>query len=187
MGSRCIHNRHRSSAQERMGITLTGGRSIFRPEAVRHRESQSRPGDVLRAAPRWTTWFFYVVIVLVVLALGAASVIEIDRYARGPTTTDERGRVVVLLPVSLAPKVASGNRVEIGAQTAKVVSSGESVLYPSEVKARYSIEVAAPSVAVVTSATGAEPSGIARVLVRSDPVIVQFVPGLDSLLGGDDA
>lgn len=166
---------------------MSAGGSIFRPDAVRHRERQNRPGDVLRAAPRWTSWFFYVLLGLVAVVLVAASVIEIDRYARGPTTIDERGRVVVLLPVSLAPEVAPGNTVKIGARTSEVVSSGESVLYPSEVRRRYAIEVAAPSIAVVTSETGVEPDGIANVLVRSDPVIVQFVPGLDSLLGGNDA
>lgn len=163
---------------------MTDDGSIFRPEALQHRERQRGPGDVLRAAPRWTTWFFYVLLGLVGAAILLASLINIERYARGSTAIDDRGRVVVLLPAALAPKVAPGSRVELGTQSAEVISSSDVVLYPSDVRRRYGIDVTTPSVAVVTTATGNVSGRIARVLVASDPVIVQFVPGLDRLLGG---
>jgi hypothetical protein len=166
---------------------MTDKGSIFRPEAVAHSRRQSGPGDVLRAAPRWTSWFFYVLLGLVLAALVASSLITVDRYARGPVAVDQEGRVVVLLPVSAAPRITAGNRVEVGGRTAEVVSARDSVLDPSEVENRYSIEVAVPSVAVITSSSEAEVGEVARVLVQSDPAIIQFVPGLDRLFGGDGA
>ena len=151
-----------------------------------HSERQSGPGDVLRAAPRWTSWFFYVLLGLVLAALVAASVIEVDRYARGPTGADARERVIVFLPASVAPHVSEGSRVEIGDTTTEVVATTDEVLDPAEIRRRYGVDVATPSVAVQTPLVGT-PEGIARVLVESDPIIIQFVPGLDSLFGGEGA
>jgi hypothetical protein len=67
-----------------------------------------------------------------------------------------------------------------------VVSSGEEVLSPSEVKALYGIDVAAPSIPVTTSASadGAQ-AGTARVLVESENLLVALVPGLKVLFGDD--
>jgi DNA-binding transcriptional LysR family regulator len=158
--------------------------TIFRPEALEHRDRQQTAGSVVRLAPRWTTGAFYALVILFLAGVVAASVIEIDRFATG-TTAVEGGRVVVLLPASLAPDVSAGNRVELGAEVAQVDSFGNEVLYPPDVRARYGVEVAVPSVAVVTTAAAAgTPVETARVLVESDPVLVALIPGLEAIFGG---
>lgn len=157
--------------------------SVFRSEAIGARDRRSGPGDVLRVAPGWTTWGFYALLVLVAAAIVAASVVKIDRYARGPTAIAGDGQVVVLLPVTFAPNVAEGSRVHLDDATAEVVRTSDVVLSPSQVRQRYSVDVTTPSVTVATSATDTEPGSVARVLVRSGSLIVQFVPGLESLLG----
>lgn len=161
--------------------------TIFRPEALEHRTRGPRQGGVIRLAPRWTGWAFWALIALVVTALGVASQIEIERYASGTTTVDRHGQIVVLVPAALAPQVAPGRLVDLGTSTAEVVSSGDTILYPAEMKERYGIDVAVPSVALVTSATAAdETDEAARVLVESEPLIVALVPGLKALVGAGD-
>ena len=156
---------------------------LFRPEALEHRARQRGPGDVIRVAPRWTGAAFYALLALFSGALIAGLTIEIDRYALGTTATDDRGRLVLLLPAALAPQVVTGDPVELGDRNAEVVDPGGDVLYPTQVKARYGIDVEGPSVVVVTSAEGAGEGGTARVLVAREPVILAFVPGLGGLVG----
>ena len=61
------------------------------------------------------------------------------------------------------------------------------VLDPLRVRETFGVDVAVPSVAVVTTASTADLRvGTGRVLVGSQPVIVALVPGLDALFGGDD-
>jgi hypothetical protein len=179
-----------SSQARRRGLkthSMTERTDIFRPEALEHRARAEAAGNVVRIGPRWTTGAFWALIVLAVGAIVAASQIHVDRYARGATATDDAGRVVILVPAALAPEVASGRPVDLGGARAEVVSSGHSVLYPSEIEDRYGIDVAVPSIPVTTSArAGEETPGTARVLVESEPVIVALVPGLKALFGGDD-
>jgi hypothetical protein len=159
--------------------------SIFRPEALEHRSRGPTAGSVVRLAPRWATMAFYALLVLFVAGVVAAATIRIDRYATG-TTAVEGGRVVVLLPASLAPDVSAGNPVELGPEDARVQSFRNEVLYPSDARERYGVDVAVPSVAVVTTAeTEDSPARSARVLVESDPVLVALIPGLERLLGDD--
>ena len=157
--------------------------TIFRPEALEHRSRRTTAGAIVRLAPPWTTAAFYALLVLFVAAVVAASVVEIDRYATGTTVVDE-GRVVVLLPASLAPDVSAGSPVELGDRTARVDSFRNEILYPSDARELYGVETSVPSVAVVTDASTA-PTQSARVLVESDPVIVALIPGLEPLLGGE--
>lgn len=162
--------------------------SMFRSEALRHRARMRGPGEVVRIAPTWTSWAFYALLGLVAATLVAGSLIEIDRYATGITATDHEGRLIVLVPATVASQVAPGRPVELGRTTAEVVSSDGAVLSPSEVKERYGVDVAVSSVALMTSGTEAGAAlGPARVLVGSEPVILALIPGLDALLGGDDA
>lgn len=159
---------------------------IFRPEALEHRARQRGPGDVIRVAPRWVGLAFYLLIGLFVVAVVAGLAIEIDRYARGLTASDARGRVVILVPAALAPDVAPGSRVEIGDDRAGVTSVGERILYPPEIRETYGLEVLAPSIAVVTSAQASSPpAGSARVLIEREPALIALVPGLAALLGED--
>jgi len=159
--------------------------TIFRPEALEHRDRQETAGSVVRLAPRWTTAAFYALVVLFVAGVVAASMMEIDRFATGTTAVDG-DRVVVLLPASLAPDVSAGNRVELGGDVARVQSFGNEVLYPADVRERYGVEVAVPSVAVVTTAeAGGTTVEAARVLVESDPVLVALIPGLEAIFGDD--
>jgi hypothetical protein len=154
---------------------------IFRQEALAEHGKARVRGGVVRIAPGWTTWAFYALLALVGAALVAGSAIRIDRYAQGPTALDG-GRVVVLLPASLAPEVAPGRPVDLRGTEARVVEFRDAVVYPSEARARYGVEVSVPSVAVVTSATGAAAES-ARVLVESERAIVALIPGLEALFG----
>lgn len=161
--------------------------TVFRAEALAHRNRSERPGDVIRLSPSWTNWAFYLIICLFIAGLVAASFIRIDRFAPGATAV-ERGRTVVLVPAVLAPDIAIGNLVEIGSESGEVVSFEGTVLYPPEVKRRFGVDVAVPSVVVVTSASADRvAAGTARVLVESRPILVALVPGLSALFGGDDA
>jgi hypothetical protein len=167
---------------------MTTGSDIFRTEALEHKQRPEEHGGLVRLGPQWTTWAFWGLLALVAVGLIAAAQVHIDRFARGATASDDKGRVVVLVPAALAPEVAAGRPVDLGTTKATVVSSGRSVLYPAEVKDRYGIDVAVPSVPVVTSATaGGDTAGTARVLVESEPLIVALVPGLKALFGDDDA
>lgn len=159
----------------------------FREEAVAHRNRRQGPGELIKLSPGWTNWAFYSILALFLAAVAAASVIEIDRYAGGTTVTDPEGRVVVLLPAALAPEVGEGNPVELGAETAAVISFEDRVLYPPEIRRRFGIDTETPSVAVVTSADPSQAEGgSARVLIESEPILVALVPGLNALLGGGD-
>ena len=159
---------------------------LFRPEALEHRARQRGPGDVIRVAPWWATAAFYGLLALFLAGFVAGLVIEIDRYAAGPTATDDEGRLVVLLPAGLAPDVAPGRPVEIGRITAEVVSFEDPVLYPPDVAERFGIQVAGPSVAVVTSSDD-DGGGIARVFIEREPAIVALIPGLKAIFGSEDA
>lgn len=164
-------------------------KDLFRAEAVEHKQRPEEGGGVVRIGPRWTTWAFWILIGLFLLGLVAATRVHVDRYARGATAADPDGHVVVLIPAALAPDVAPGRPVELGGKaSAVVVSSGRRVLYPPEIKRRYGVDVAVPSLAVTTSAAAGPTlvAGTARVLVESDPLIVALVPGLKGLFGGGD-
>lgn len=161
--------------------------SLFRREALEHRARQRGPGEVVRVAPRWTTTAFYALIVVFVAALVAGATIEIDRFARGTAATDERGRVVILVPAAQGPDVPRGAYVQIGDDDAEVVATEDEVLYPTEVRERFGVDVVAPSVVVVTSGQASATGGVARVKIEREPVIVALVPGLKSLFGTEDA
>ena len=166
---------------------MTDRPDIFRPEAIEHRKRPEAPGDLVRIGPRWTTVAFWILLLLFAAGIAVATQIQVERYARGPTASDALGRVVVLVPAALAPDVAPGSPVDTGGTTGEVVSAGETVLYPTEVKERYGIDVAAPSIPLVTSASNAEAEvGTARVLVEKENLLVALVPGLKVLFGDGD-
>lgn len=159
---------------------------IFRPEALEHRERGDAGGSVIAVSSRWTTTAFWALLVLVLAALVAASVVHVDRYARGTTAAAPGGRLVVLVPAALAPGAAPGRPVDVAGSTTRVVAVGTDVLYPDEVARRYGADVAIPSIAITTAArAGDSVPGTARVLVESNPLIVALVPGLKGLLGED--
>lgn len=159
--------------------------SIFRREALEQRGRRRAEGNVVRVAPRWTTGAFYLLLALVAVGITAASVVRVDRYASGPTAVDD-GRVIVLLPASLAPHVDVGRPVDLNGASERVVAFREDIVYPAEARERYGVEVSVPSVAVVTSAVASSSGdGAGRVLVESEPAIVALIPGLDALFGGD--
>ncbi|HEX7277234.1 MAG TPA: hypothetical protein VF244_07650 [Acidimicrobiales bacterium] len=51
---------------------------LFRREALDHHTGRGGPGDVLRVAPRWTTWLFWLVVVSSAGAGVAAWFVRID-------------------------------------------------------------------------------------------------------------
>lgn len=160
----------------------------FRTEALAHRSRTHRRPQMIELSAPWTNWAFYSVIGLFLAALVALSIIEIDRFATGAAAITPDRKVVVLVPAVLAPEVDKGNPVEFGSETAAVESFEGNVLYPSEIRERFRVEVTVPSVVVVTSARPRQADGAtARVLVESQRAIVALVPGLKALFEGSDA
>lgn len=51
---------------------------LFRSEAVEHHAGRGAPGEVLRVAPRWTTWLYWALLVSVVAGAIAAWFVRID-------------------------------------------------------------------------------------------------------------
>ncbi len=153
----------------REGRTLVDDEgSIFRTDALEHRTQRAERGDVLRAAPPWTTWAFYALVGVFIVGIILASTIRLDRAVLGIAALDDSGRVVVLRPVGSLGDIAPGQVVQLGGISAEVVSFDGTV--------------------VVTSATGDRGVGMtARIIVGSDPAITALVPGLRTLLGGEDA
>lgn len=162
--------------------------AIFRREALEHRAEAEGPGAVVRIAPRWTTWAFYGLVLLVAAMILAVSLVPIDRYAAGVAATDPAGRLVALIPAASASEVPVGNEVDLGATRAEVVSWEDSVLDPSVVRDRFGVDVSVPSIAIVTSARASEVEpDYVRVLVESERLIVALIPGLKQIFGGEDA
>lgn len=160
---------------------------IFREAAIAHRASRQGPGDLIRLSPGWMNWAFYLVVGLFLIALVAASLVHIDRYAEGVAVADDSGRLVVLIPSTVTSDISPGRTVEHAGRTARVVEADNRILYPPEIEQRYGVDLAVPSLAVVTAAPAERAGGRARVLIASEPIIVSLVPGLSALFGGDDA
>lgn len=162
--------------------------SIFRHEALEHRARSAGPGDVVRVAPRWTTLAFYGLIALFLCALAAGMLVKVDRYATGTAAVGRQGRLVVLVPSALASDIAPGRPVSMGDLQTEVVETVPRVLYPPEVRDRYRIDVVAPSKVVVTNAPAPEGRlGAARVLIERESALIALVPGLQELVGSQDA
>ena len=160
---------------------------MFRPEALEHRANTQVAGGVLRAGPRWAERAFWLLLVLVVVALVAGTLIRIDRYVTAPSTVAADGRVQLLVPTTAARSLEPGRTVDIGGTSASVRSISPRELDPAQVKERFGIDVAVPSVVVTTTLTGGSAAvGTGRVLIGSQPLITALVPGLDALLGSDD-
>lgn len=51
---------------------------LFRPEAVEYHVRHQGPGEVLRVAPRWTAWLFWILLALLAAGLVAAWLIRVD-------------------------------------------------------------------------------------------------------------
>ena len=160
---------------------------MFRPEALEHRAKTQVAGDVVRAGPRWAERAFWLLLALVVAALVAGTLIRIDRYVTAPSTVGAYGRVRLLVPATAARSLEPGSTVDVGGTRAEVRSISPQELDPAQVKERFGLDVAVPSVAVTTTLTGGNAAvGTGRVSTGSQPVITALVPGLDALLGGDD-
>src|SRR5688572_5634301 len=145
-------------------------RPMFRAEAVQDRGRLQAHGDIARIGPTWTTWAFWGLLGAVVVAVVVASTVEIARYAPGTVAADDQGRVVVLVPALLAPEIQPGDRADLPGGEAEVVATSDTALSQDEVRDRYGVEVAVPSVAVTTSGSGGS-GGTARILVETEPVI----------------
>lgn len=155
---------------------------LFRSEALAHRARPEGGGAVLRTSSLWASRAFWALLVLVGVALGLASQLQVERSVAGSPATDPRGRVVVLVPASEGREVGTGDPVRIGTSRARVISLAP-VVSGSEISDRFGVEMEGPAIPLLTDARTA--SGTARVVVGSDPILVALVPGLSGLLGSD--
>jgi hypothetical protein len=100
---------------------------IFREEALAELRSRGGPGNVLRAGPRWLTWGFALLLVLVSLGAVAAATIHFSEEARGTAVVGIAGlRVRAVLPLAFRDEVRPGATIQLDfgdtRRTARVMS-----------------------------------------------------------------
>ncbi len=100
---------------------------IFREEALAELRSRGGPGDVLRVAPRWLTWSFALLLVLVGVGAAAVFTIHVREEAHGTALLASDGRSVrVVLPLAFRGDMQPGTtmHLEFGAirRTARITT-----------------------------------------------------------------
>ncbi len=91
---------------------------IFRREALEsHREGAAGPGDLLRIAPAWTRWFYW--LLLAIVAFGGLYLVfgKVSEYAEGPaivTVEDKIDLTATAAGTVHSVEVRSDERVEAG-------------------------------------------------------------------------
>lgn len=90
---------------------------IFREEALRHHEGSRDEGDVLRIAPTWTRWTYWLLLALLLAAALYSVLGTLPEYASGPAVVrvDGHSDLTVDAPGIVASvDVQPGQRVETG-------------------------------------------------------------------------
>ncbi|MBN2563631.1 MAG: hypothetical protein JXQ75_22150 [Phycisphaerae bacterium] len=80
--------------------------SLYRPEALDFAaKAHRRPGDVLRIAPTWTRWTYWVLPLIVAVGLLITIFGEVAEYAEGPAVVQFEGTVVTADASGMAKSV----------------------------------------------------------------------------------
>lgn len=102
---------------------------LFRSEAVQHHAQYAGQGDVLRIAPDWTQWSYWLLVGICVVGLLYAMFGTVYQYASGPAMVRVEGRtdltakadgVVAALDVQPGQRVRAGQllvRFDVAAET----------------------------------------------------------------------
>lgn len=115
----------------------------FRREAVEDYASGLRDeGEVLRLSPRWMSWTYYSLLLLIVAAAVLATVGTAETYVRGPAVVrvaSDGAAIVALLPFDPAVRLQPGGRlfVDFPAADSRAVpltisAVGESLTQPAD-------------------------------------------------------
>jgi hypothetical protein len=91
---------------------------LFREEALAELRNRSRPGDVLRMAPRGLHWALWGLLALVAIGVAASLIVHVPEDARGAAIAGRDGRSVsASLPPGVRGQVEPGASawVDIGA------------------------------------------------------------------------
>lgn len=91
--------------------------SLFRQEALDHHLQSRGEGDVLRIAPGWTRWTYWILVGMIVVGILYMTFGKIDEYAAGPAVIEvvNSSDVSCVAPGTVAEVlVAPGDRVEEG-------------------------------------------------------------------------
>jgi membrane fusion protein (multidrug efflux system) len=90
---------------------------IFREEALRHHEGTQDEGDVLRIAPTWTRWTYWVLLALLLAAVLYSVLGTLPEYASGPAVVRVEGHSTLTVEapgIVAAVEVQPGQRVTAG-------------------------------------------------------------------------
>ncbi|HUH04789.1 MAG TPA: HlyD family efflux transporter periplasmic adaptor subunit [Kofleriaceae bacterium] len=90
---------------------------LFRREAVERYAGAGRYGDVVRVSPNWVSWSYWVIVALIVAAVGYAAIGTVDEYSAGPAVIRVAGRAEITanIDATLASvHVEPGQRVAAG-------------------------------------------------------------------------
>jgi membrane fusion protein (multidrug efflux system) len=107
---------------------VEGKPSIFRKEALEyHQHYRRQEGDVLRLAPEWTQWSYWVLVAMLVVGALICVVGSVSEYASGPALVRVERRTDVTTPTSgvvATVEVQPGQFVQAG-QTLVTLQSEE--------------------------------------------------------------
>lgn len=158
---------------------------LFRAEALQHRATRSVSGDVVRAAPRWVTGSFYALLGLVVVAVIAASVVQIPRKARGLLVVDAEGRGVLLVSAAYVGDLEDTQTLDVEGRPTQILNMVHEKATPRLIERHYGADVTEPTTVLMVSARPENRSTSVSVVLAREPLAVALIPGLRALLGGD--
>lgn len=93
---------------------MTEPPSFYRREALDYRAEPASPNAVLRVAPPWSRWLFWIVLCLLLLGVGTAFVLRADRTVAGVALIDSNGRsFTAVIPLDDPAAVPAGRRVRL--------------------------------------------------------------------------
>ena len=188
---------------------------LFRTEALAYySQGQGSDGDLLRLAPTWTRWTYWLLLAVAVASLLGAWLCTLDQYTSGPAFVQIQAgqpspRLIAFLPGQQRPLLHIGQPLRLTltgyqttAQSARIEALRDPLLTPAQVRQRFGASVAmslGSGPVVMVQAHMPAPTftvdaqtlsyvdgmqGRVETPVRSERLLLTLFPMLKGLLGG---
>jgi hypothetical protein len=177
--------------------------SIFRPEAIEHHQRGRGPGELIRLSPVWTTWAFWLLLMLFSGLIAASVLTTLGEDVEATAVIDRDGSVAALFPATYSDDLEVGGEMDLeleGVQSpvqvtieriGPPIAPGSSEGLPgfaaslAAAQSQSSIPVEASLPDDVAEAGAESATGTAIVHIE-DRLLFAIVPGLRNLLASND-